>query len=122
MAKSPEEIREGMIAKLKEKTGKSLEEWLRVVKSSKLANPPKHGEIMKLLKGEHKLGHGDANIIALRAVSGGGSDAPDTGDLLAAQYSGNKAAARPIYDAIVKAAARFGPDVEASPKKTYVSL
>ena len=29
---------------------------------------------------------------------------------------------RPIYDALVKAMSKFGPDVEAAPKKAYVSF
>ena len=41
---------------------------------------------------------------------------------MAAQYAGDKAGLRPMYDAIMKAASGFGADVEVSPKKTYVSL
>ena len=39
-----------------------------------------------------------------------------------AQYSDAKAGLRPIYDALVKAIAKLGKDVEISPKKAYVSF
>ncbi len=45
-----------------------------------------------------------------------------SGDLIAAQYAGAKAALQPIYDALIKAVEKFGNDVEISPKKAYVSL
>jgi Domain of unknown function (DUF4287) len=64
MAKSPEEMKAAMIAGLPEKTGKSLDEWLKIVRASKLS---KHKEFMTLLKEKHGLTHGFANVIALQA-------------------------------------------------------
>ena len=61
MAKSPEELAQTMIDNLPEKTGKALGEWQTVIAASSAA---KHGEIMKLLKGEHGVSHGFANLIA----------------------------------------------------------
>jgi hypothetical protein len=46
MAVSPEESKAKMIAGLREKTGKSLEDWLKILRSSKLS---KHKEFMTLL-------------------------------------------------------------------------
>jgi hypothetical protein len=119
MAKSPEEIRAGMIATLPEKTGKSLEEWLAVLRASKLS---KHKEFMGLLKNEHGLTHGVANLIALRATQPEDQAAGDTDALVDSQYAGAKAVLRPIYDAVLAAVHKFGKDVEVSPKKAYVSL
>ncbi len=51
-----------MIENLKKNTGKSLEEWITIVKNKDFG---KHGEIMKFLKEEHSLSHGFANLIAL---------------------------------------------------------
>src|SRR5688572_22260797 len=47
MATSPEQAEATMIANLKEKTGKTLEQWVKIGVASKLA---KHGEIVKHLK------------------------------------------------------------------------
>lgn len=119
MAPTPEEMAETMIANLKEKTGKTLAQWLKITKKAGFA---KHGEIVKFLKGDHGMTHGFANLVAHKTLeSDAGSAEADT-DLVAAQYSGAKAELRPIYDAIAKAVAKFGKDIEFAPKKAYVSL
>jgi hypothetical protein len=118
MAKTPEEMEAAMIANLAEKTGKPLSEWAEVVKASNLA---RHGEIVKYLKAEHGVTHGYANLIVHKALRQAAPAAADT-DLVSAQYSGPKAALRPVYDALIAAVCKFGGDVEVAPKKTYVSL
>jgi hypothetical protein len=116
---SPEEQEAAMIAKLPAQTGKSLGQWTALVKSSSLTA---HGQIVKLLKSDHGVTHGYANLIAHKALKSEAASAGDTEDLIAAQYSGAKAAVKPVYDAILRAVQKFGGDVELAPKKTYVSL
>ncbi|MFT7074944.1 MAG: hypothetical protein ACJA0P_000944 [Planctomycetota bacterium] len=107
-----------MIANMKEKTGKTLPQWLAVAKKSGLA---KHGELVKHLKADHGMTHGFANLVAHGHLkSGADSHAPD--DLVAAQYAGKKEALRPIHDALMAVVAKLGDDVEIAPKKAYVSL
>lgn len=105
-----------MIANMRENTGKSLEEWVAVIRAS---GRSKHGEILDLLKGEYGLGHGFANLAAHAA--NGLLDA-DAADLLEAQYAGAKAGLRPLYEAIAAFVQTLGPDVEVAPKKTSVSF
>jgi hypothetical protein len=107
-----------MIANMPEKTGKTLDAWLKIVAKAKLA---KHGEIVAMLKSEHGMGHGFANLVAHKALA---SDAgsSDGDDLLAAQYAGPKAALKPAYDKLAKIIEGFGTDIEFSPKKAYMSL
>jgi predicted transport protein len=119
MAKSPEQMKAAMIAGMAEKTGKSLEEWLAIVRASKLS---KHKEIMMLLKGKHGLTHGFANMVALQALLSDSQTASDTGALVEAQYGGARAGLRPLYDKLLAAVQSFGNDVQVSPKKAYVSL
>lgn len=117
MAKSPEEMAATMIANLKGNTGKTLDQWLKVVKKTKLE---KQREILNHLKSEHGVTHGYANLIASKYLQG---DKPAAGDdLVEKQYTGPKSDLRPIYDALIKAISKFGKDVEVSPKKAYVSL
>lgn len=119
MAQSPEEMANTMIANMKEKTGKTLAQWISVAKKS---GEEKHGGLVKHLKTEHGMTHGFANLVAHKYLkSDAGSAGPQT-DLVAAQYVGPKAELKPIYDAVIKAVSGFGKDVEISPKKTYVSL
>jgi hypothetical protein len=119
MAKSPEEMRKAMLESLKEKTGKSLPDWLKLIRAGKFA---KHGEIMKFLKGEHGVSHGYANQIALAATRPADAPEPGSDALVDAQYAGAKAALRPLYESVIALVAKFGSDVDISPKKAYVSL
>lgn len=120
MAKSPDEMAAAMIANMKEKTGKTLEQWVAIAKKS---GEEKHGAIVKHLKADHGITHGFANLVAHKTLrSDAGSKAAGGTDLVAAQYSGPKAELKPIYDAVIKAVIGFGKDIEISPKKSYVSL
>ena len=108
---------DSMIANMLEKTGKSLHEWVALLGP---VGERKHGELMKVLKGEHGLTHGYANLVAHTARdSMPTSDNPE--DPVAAQYAG-KEALKPVYDRLVELVATFGDDVEIAPKKAYVSL
>lgn len=116
MPQNPDEMARTMIANLPEKTGKSLPQWLAIVAKSGLA---RHGQIVTLLKKEHGVSHGFANLIAQQQLSRGESASGD--DLVDAQYAGPKAHLRPIHDAVTALVRKLGKDVEVSPKKTYVS-
>ncbi len=106
-----------MIRNLEEKTGRPFSHWVELVKSSGLE---KHGEIIKFLKSDHGFTHGYANLVAHKArQSDAGSSSEE--DLVAAQYKG-KEDLKPLYDKLMKEVLKFGGDVEAAPKKAYVSL
>ncbi len=111
---TPEEMAASMIANMPEKTGRPLEEWLAIVAASGL---DKHGKIVTLLKSDHGMTHGFANLVAAKALA---DDKPV--DLVAEQYAGPKAGLKPIHDAIVEFAKGLGADVEIAPKKASVSL
>jgi hypothetical protein len=123
MAKTstPEEMAATMIANLKTKTGRSLDEWLKLAAPHRDA---RHGEIVTWLKTEHGVTHGFANLIAHELRDGGASVSNPIpgGELIDAQYGGKKAGLRPIYEMLAAAIQKFGDDVELAPKKTYVSL
>ena len=113
------------VATLQEKTGRSLDEWLELVKKS---GPPTEKERRDWLKKEHGLGTNSAWWIAERAEGKGAeTDDPDA-YLRAAEghvekmYSGGKAGLRPIYDALLKLGLALGKDVKACPCQTIVPL
>ncbi len=114
---TPEEQAQSMLDNVEAKTGAPLDHWKKVVAASGLE---KHGQIVKLLKTEHGVTHGYANLIAHESKKSGAIHADDA-DLVASQYEG-KEALRPIYDRIVEIVRGFGDDVELAPKKAYVSL
>ena len=116
---TPEQAAQTMINNMPEKTGKSLDQWLKIVGRKKFE---KHGEIVRYLKSDFGIGHGFANLIAHRHRDAGPIGAGGESDLVAAQYGGAKAGLKPVYDALIGIAENLGEDVEVSPKKTYVSL
>lgn len=109
---------ETMIANLKKNTGKSLDQWVVLVRKQKFE---KHGGAMKFLKGEHGLTHGFANLIAHKSKGSDAGSVEDKGSLIDTQYKG-KEHWRPLYDELIKKISAFGSDVEIAPKKAYVSL
>jgi hypothetical protein len=106
---------QSMINNLNEKTGKDLDQWLKVIASGAHHS---HSDIVKYLKSDHGVTHGYANLIAREALSAGTQEV----DSIAAQYAGDKAALHAIYTTIVDIVRSFGQDVEVSPKKANVSL
>lgn len=107
-----------MIENLQKNTGKSIDEWIEIVKTS---GAVKHGEIIKFLKGEHGFTHGFANLVAHKSKGSDAGSAKNPDDLVTAQYVG-KESLRPIYDRLLAALKSFGDDVVFAPKKAYVSI
>jgi len=111
------------IRELPEKTGRSLEEWIALVKKS---GPATEKERRDWLKKEYKLGTNSAICIAERADGKGTEeDTPEgylkaAGEWVEAMFSGPKAGLRPLYDQLLEVALELG--AKASPGKTAVSL
>lgn len=113
------------VAELKEKTGKSVEEWIALIQKEGPADEKGRRE---WLKTKHKLGTNSAWWLSERASGkGGGDDDPESYLRNAArdvdeQYSGAKEKLRPICDELLKLGKSIGADVKACPCKTIVPL
>jgi hypothetical protein len=113
------------IAGLKEKTGRTVNEWLTFVKKS---GPPSEAERRDWLKKEHGFGTNEAWWIAGRAEGKEQEDGDPEAYLKAAEgyveamFAGPKQPLRPIYDALLKLALSLGKDVKACPCQTIVPL
>lgn len=113
------------IAKLPEKTGRSLDEWIALVRKS---GPKTETARRDWLKKTHKLGTNYAWWLAERAEGKGGEDGDPDRYLAAAEryveemFGGSKAALRPMYDGLLKLGFSMGKDVKACPCKTIVPL
>ena len=75
---------------LLEKTGKSLEHWIKVVEKSKIE---KHKAMIDFLKAEHGFTYGYANFVAMKARKAD-AGSHDPGELVATQYSKGKEGAQ----------------------------
>ena len=103
-----------MINNMTEKTGKSLDEWKKVLKAKAFS---KHSEGVNFLKSEHGVTHGFANTIV--TLSKEENNAPE--DLVDSLYEG-KEGLFPIYEELIKVMQELGSDVIVTPKKGSVSV
>ena len=113
------------LAELKEKTGRSLNEWIALVKKE---GPKDEKSRREWLKSKHKLGMNSAWWIAERAEGKGWEGDTPEAYLKAAiqyvegQYAGPRVTLRPIYDELLTAGKSLGNDVRACPCKSIVPL
>lgn len=112
------------VGELKEKTGRTVEEWVALVQKE----GPKTGHKARVewLKTKHKMGNNSAWWIAERAEGKSGEEDTPNGYLEAAekyveqQYSGKKEQLRPIYDELLEMGKSVAQDVKACPCQTMV--
>jgi hypothetical protein len=114
------------VAMLKTKTGRSLEEWLALVKRD---GPKGEAARREWLKKEHGLGTNSAWWLAERAGDNPGprDDDPEAYLETAAayveeQYAGKREPLRPIYELLLKLGRGTGKGVKVCPCKTIVPL
>src|SRR5260370_5120412 len=113
------------VEELPEKTGKTLEQWIELIKKSGL---PTEKERRDWLKAEHGLGTNAAWWLAERADGKGMEDSDPKAYLKAAEryveemFAGSKAGLRPLYDELLKLGLGVGDDVKACPCKTISPL
>ncbi len=110
-------MEDAIISNLKQKTGKSLEEWIRVVKKSGLAAKKERAQ---WLKAKHRLGGTTAAVIADRVEGKAPQYNPEA--FVKAMFAGPRAGLRSIYEQLMKLGMKLGKDVTATPCKTFVPL
>lgn len=112
------------IETLPAKTGRSLEEWLRLIRER---GPAAEKERVAWLQSEHGLGANSAGWLAERSVGKGEEDGDPELYLqhalryVDAMFAGREAL-RPVYDELLRLGLSLGADVKASPAKTIVPL
>ena len=113
------------IGELKQKTGRTLEEWLAHIKK---AGPKDEKERRAWLKEKHGLGTNTAWWLAERA-DGKGVESGDPDLYLESaerdvekMFSGGKAHLRPLYDTLLKLGLKTGKEAKACPCQTIVPL
>lgn len=110
---------------LPQKTGRSLEEWLRLIEEQ---GPPAEKERIGWLKAEHGLGTNSALWLAARSLGKAEEDGDPESYLrraveyVDAMFASGKAPLRPIYDELLKLGLSLAPDVKACPCSTIVPL
>ncbi len=116
---------QAIIANLPANTGKTIEEWVQLVKKDGPAGTKERRDWLKM---QHKLGGTTAWMIVDHAEGKGSEDTdPDVylkmaAEYVEAMYAGGKSALRPIHDELIRLARSLGKDVKVCPCKTMVPL
>lgn len=118
MAKTSGEFELEFIQSAKEKTGKSLEQWLPVVKASGLT---KQMEITNWLKSSHELNHMQASLLAGLYLNHGMPVYQNESSLLDNQFIKSEQM-RPLFEVVSRKIMSLFPDAQLIPKKTYLSF
>ena len=113
------------IAGLKQKTGRTLDEWIKFIKKEGL---PTEAARRDWLKEQHKLGTNSAWWLAERSVGKGEETGDPDAYLNAAEkyvdemFAGKKEHLRPLYNELLKLGLSMGKDTKACPCQTIVPL
>jgi hypothetical protein len=110
------------IATLKERTGRTLEEWMKFIKNE---GPKSEEERRTWLKATQKMGTNNAHWFAARSVGKGAEDEdPEAYLQMAEQWVEamfeKKPLLRPLYEAALKWGLSLGKDVKVCPCQTMV--
>ena len=112
------------LAGLKQKTDRTLKEWITFVNKE---GPATEKERRAWLKEKHGLGMNYAWWIAEQSLGKGDDGSPETylknaEAYVEKMYSGTKEALRPIFDELLVLGRSMGPDVKVCPCQTIVPL
>ena len=110
------------LAGMKQKTGRTLEEWIALADK---AGPATEKERREWLQTKHGLGRNYAWWIAEQSVGKGDDGTPETylkqaDEYVEKMYSGAKAELRPIFDELLALGRTIGKDVKVCPCQTMV--
>ena len=118
MAKTSGEFERGFIETAKKETGKTLEQWLKVIKTSGLS---KQMEITNWVKKEHGLNHLQATLLAGLYLNDGKPVYQDEDNLLEARFAGAEEM-KMLFNEVSKFITGSFPGTTLIPKKTYLSF
>jgi hypothetical protein len=108
---------ESVVANFPSKTGKTLEQWIAIVKKS---GPASDKERRAWLKEKHGLTTNYAMFVVEQAAGRGGAENYDPEALVDAIFSGQKSELRPVYEQILRFGLSLGNDVRVCPCATIV--
>jgi len=106
-----------ILSGLEKNTGRKLEQWCALLKKSGAKTAK---DRVAWLKREHKLGMATASAIVAHYEGELTEYTPDA--FVDAMFAGPKAALRPIYERLLALGTGLGPDVTATPCRTFVPL
>lgn len=114
---SPTDMMSSVTDSMKERTGKTLEEWVAAVQATKI-DPLDQKAVRNWLKSQGVMQNSQW-AIADAAARAAGWERPSVEGYINSQYQGEKAALRPIFDALREIIEGLGEDVTAEGRGGY---
>jgi len=115
---TPDDMLTAVSDSLAARTGRSLEQWLALVRSCGV-DPLDQSAVRNWLRREHSVPQNSQWAIADAAAREAGWVRPTVSEYVDRQYAGPKAALRPIYDALATVIGGLGGDVTVEGRGTY---
>jgi len=112
---------DGVIDNMRERTGRSLEEWVALVEQTG-PDPLDQKAVRTWLRDEHGVLQNSQWAIAMEAASRAGWTLPTADQYLDTHFAGPKAHLRPIYDAVAPAILDLGDDVTIEGRASYTTF
>jgi hypothetical protein len=118
VAKTPDGMMSAVSGSLAERTGRTLDEWVALVQASGI-DPLDQNAVRRWLRSAQGVPQNSQWAIADAAARAAGWVRPSMAEYIDSQYTGGKAALRPIYDKLAAAAADLGDDVTVEGRGSY---
>lgn len=115
---SPNEMMASVAGSLAQRTGRSLEEWVALVRKSGL-DPLDQKAVRRWLKDNHGVLQNSRWAIADAAARDAGWRRPEVEEYVDRQYEGARASLRPIFDRLRAVIEGLGDDVTMEGRATY---
>lgn len=117
-SKSPDDMMAAVTDSMRERTGRTLEEWVSLVQASGI-DPLDQNAVRKWLKARHGVLQNSQWAIADAVAQAAGWVRPSQDEYVDQQYAGPKAALRPIFDRLRAVIEGLGDDVRMEGRSTY---
>ena len=115
----PEDMMSAVTESMAERTGRSLPEWVALVGASGV-DPLDQNAVRTWLRDVHGVRQNTQWAIADEAARAAGWVRPTVEQYIDGQYTGSKAALRPVFDAVRAAIEAVGEYVTVEGRSTYV--
>src|SRR5260370_41293534 len=113
MTQTPDAMMSAVSASLAARTGRSLDEWVALVRGSGI-DPLDQNAVRTWLRSAHGVPQNSQWAIADAAARDAGWVRPTVTEYIDSQYQGAKARLRPIHDALAAVATGRGADAAAA--------
>ncbi len=122
MPNEPADMMDAVTTSMRERTGRTLSEWVALVESESGIDPLDQKAVRTWLRDVHDVKQNSQWAIAFEVAGRAGWVMPTVEDQVEQLYAGSKAVLRPLHDRVVAIALGCGDDAEAQSRGSYVPI